>query len=269
MKKGEVYFNWIFILVVGAVFLAFFTGFAIKYKDLQEKKTEIIFLNNLDVALTNLQSSSFTTSTNIEMPLDVSVNCDDKGYSIFINENNDVDYIIASKEKLKDKIYIWYKPYRIPFQATNFYYINDDSPLNIFTNNIELVNSLKGEMPESFNSRLNVFSGNRFVVNGDMNKGTISIDGKNIPYFGREMLYATMLSNNYSCFYNNANREINKAISIYENKARILSKSGCNYNLILSKMNLLRNINSADYSIVEDIEKLNKNLISINCPGLF
>ena len=69
MKKGEVYFNWIFILVVGAVFLAFFTGFAIKYKDLQEKKTEIIFLNNLDVALTNLQSSSFTTSTNIVFEL--------------------------------------------------------------------------------------------------------------------------------------------------------------------------------------------------------
>lgn len=269
MKKGEVYFNWIFILIVGAVFLAFFMGFAIKYKDLQEKKTEIIFLNNLDIALTNLQSSSFTTSTNIELPLDVNINCNNKGYNIFINENNDADYIIASKEKLKNKIYIWYKPYKIPFQATNFYYITDDNPLNIFTNNIELVNSLKNDMPESFSSRLNVFSGNKLIINGDKNKGTMFFEGKNIPYLGKEMLYAAVLSSNYSCFYDSVKKEMNEAISIYENKARVLSKSGCNYNLILSKMNLLRDINSVDYSIVENIEEMNRNLISINCPGLF
>ena len=173
MKKGEMYFNWVFIVIVGAVFLLFFFGFAVKYKDLQEKKSEIIFLNNFDSALTNLQSSTFTTSTSIEIPIDVSVNCDNRGYNIFINEKNDVDYIIASEEKLNDKIHIWYKPYKIPFQATNFYYIIDDS-LNVLTNNVDLVNSLKGEMPENFKSRINVYQGNKLVINGDENKGTIS-----------------------------------------------------------------------------------------------
>ena len=83
MNKGQAYFNWVFIIIIGAVFLAFFTGFAFKYKDMQEKKTEIIILNNLDTALTNLQGSSFTTSTSIELPLDINVNCDDNGFDIF------------------------------------------------------------------------------------------------------------------------------------------------------------------------------------------
>src|SRR3989344_4984333 len=199
MKKGEFYFNWIFIMVAGAVFLAFFTGFAIKYKDLQERKTEITMLNNINTALTNLQSSSFVISTRIDLPLDINIDCSNNGYSIFINE------------------------------ITNFYYLTDDSPINIATNNVNLVNSIKEEMPDDFKSKINVYNGNNFVVNGDLNKGTVTVDEKEVPYFGKEMLYAAVLSSNYSCFYNNIKNEINKAVSIHESKARILTKSGCNY----------------------------------------
>ena len=269
MKKGEMYFNWIFIVVVGAVFLAFFTGFAIKYKDLQERKTEIIFLNNLDSALTNLQGSSFTTSTDIELPLNVNVDCDNKGYIFFIKEKNDIDYLISSKELLKEKIHVWYKPYKIPFRVTNIYYLNDDSPVNVLTNNVELVNSLKEEMPDEFRNKINVYSGNNLIINGDENRGTVFSDGKNVPYLGKEMLYAAIFSSNYSCFYNNMKEEISKAISIHESKARVLARSGCNYNAIISRMNMLRYMGNADYSAVNSIEELNKDLISINCPGLF
>jgi len=269
MKKGEMHFNWIFIMIVGAVFLAFFTGFAIKYKDLQERKTEITMLNNINTALTNLQSSSFVISTRIDLPLDINIDCSNNGYSIFINEKNKADVLIASKKNIKRSMHAWYQPYKIPFKITNFYYLTDDSPINIATNNVNLVNSIKEEMPDDFKSKINVYNGNNFVVNGDLNKGTVTVDEKEVPYFGKEMLYAAVLSSNYSCFYNNIKNEINKAVSIHESKARILTKSGCNYNLILSKINLLSDINDLDYGIVKSIEDLNKNLISINCAGLY
>jgi len=226
-------------------------------------------LNNFDSALTNLQSSTFTTSTSIEIPLDINVRCNNNGYSIFVNENNDIEYIIASKEKLKNKIYVWYQPYNIPFHATNFYYMVDDNPLNIFTNNVNLLNSMKEEMPENFKSKLNVYQGDKIIINGDENKGILSVDGNNIPYLGKEMLYGVMLSGNYSCFYDQAIKEIDRAVLIYENKARVLGRSGCNYNLVLSRMNALRDLNNINPSIIDDIENLNRNLISINCPALF
>jgi len=268
MRKGELYFNWIFVAVIGAVFLAFFAGFAIKYKDLQEKKTEMIFLDNLDSALTNLQSSSFTTITSIELPLNININCGNNGYNIFINEKNNVDYLLASESNLKNKVYVWYQPYNIPFKVTNFYYLIDDK-INIAANNVQLINSMKEEMPEEFKSRINVYQGNNLIINGNENQGNILIDGKNIPYLGKEMLYAAMLSNNYSCFYNNVKKELNKAVSIYENKAQILSRSRCNYGLVLSKINMLRDFSNVNYQIITDIDDLNRNLVSMNCPSLF
>ena len=137
--KGQIYFNWIFVVVIGAVMLTFFVGFAVKYKDLQEKKTEVVFLNNLDNALTNLQSSSFTTSTNIDLPLDININCSSAGYSLFIHQKNDVSYLLASKNKLRNKLYIWYEPYEMPFFVTNFYYLIDDRTNIRINSNFEFI----------------------------------------------------------------------------------------------------------------------------------
>ena len=269
MKKVQLYFNCIFIVVVGDVFLVFFTGFAIKYKDLQEKKTEIIILNNLDTALTNLQGSSFTTSTNIELPVNINVNCDSNGYNILINEKNHINHLLASKNNLKKNLLVWYQPYEIPFKITNFYYMVDDSNINIATNNADLINSIKEEMPEEFKLKINVYPGNNLVVNGDKNMGTVLVEGKSIPYLKKEMLYAAVFSSNYSCFYDDTKKRIGDVVSIYENKARILNRGGCNYNLILSKLNLLRDFDHVNYQVIQDIETLNRNLISMNCPGLF
>ena len=257
--KGQIYFNWIFVIVIGAVMLTFFVGFAIKYKDMQEKKTEVIMLNNLDTALTNLKSSSFTTSTSINLPLDLSVNCDtNKGYNIFINERNWISHLLASKTKLKDKMYIWYQPYEIPFKVTNFYYLIDDSIVKINSN---FYNEIVEDMPETFKNKM-ISDPNGISIIGNINEGTI--DGKS--YLGKEMLYAGIFSENYTCFYENVKNEIGKSILIYQNKARILSRE-CNYGLILSQLNNLQN--SFSYQTVERLTQLNKDLVSRDCPALF
>src|SRR3989344_1014172 len=261
MNKGQAYFNWVFIIIIGAVFLAFFTGFAFKYKDMQEKKTEIIILNNLDTALTNLQGSSFTTSTSIELPLDINVNCDDNGFDIFINEKNDINHILASRSKLKNRMHIWYQPYEIPFKVTNFYYLTDDSKIRI---NSDFYDEIVREAPESFRNKI-VYDANGINIEGNINEGSIN----GVKYLGKEMLFAGIFSDNYQCFYNNFKKKLDETILIYQSKASVLSRSGCSYNLILSKLNMLKNFDDVNYNIADDIGRLNKDLVSSNCPSLF
>jgi hypothetical protein len=261
--KGQAYFNWIFIIVIGAIALSFFVGFAFQYKELQEKKTELIFLNNLDTSFTNLQSSSFSTSTNLKLPLDFSVKCDNSIFSIFINEKHDVDYIIASKNNIKDNLFIWYKPYSNPFFVTNIYYFTDAEGVNVVTSS-QKVKDLVNDMPENFKSKINFDSstGKRIDVVNDK----VIINGVSYDYLGDELIYAAILSDNYPCLVDRFKLKLNEAVITYTTKSNILRRSGCNYNLILSEMNKL---NAFDSSAVDRIENLNRDLISKNCPSLY
>lgn len=255
------YFNWIFVAVAGAIILMFFFGFAVKYKDMQEKKTEIIMLNNLDAALTNLQGSSFTTSTSIDLPLDINVNCDAKGFNIFINQRNEVEHLLASERKLSKKMHVWYQPYKIPFTAANFYYLIDNSNIKINSNFYEDI--IEGA-PEIFKERI-INDPSGIKIEGNINEGSVN----GVKYIKKEMLYAAIFSGNYECFYENFKKELNRSILIYQSKASMLRRSGCSYNLILSKLNMLKDFDNVNHNIVDDIDRLNKDLVSNNCPSLF
>ena len=255
------HFSWIFIVIVGVIILTFFVGFAVKYKDIQEKKTEIVILNNLDTALTNLQGSSFTTSTSIDLLLDINVDCSKGDFSIFINQKNGVNHLLASKNKLKDKMHIWYQPYEIPFKAANFYYLIDDSEIKVNSN---FYDEIAGNMPASFSGRI-VRNSNGINIEGDVNEGTVN----GAKYIGKEMMYAAIFSSNYGCFYEGVKKKIDETLLIYQTKAAILNRGGCNYNIILSKLNMLRDFDNVRYSTVEDIERANRELASSGCPVLF
>jgi len=261
--KGQAYFNWIFVIVIGAIALAFFVGFAFQYKELQEKKTEIIFLNSLDTSFTNLQSSSFSTSTNLKLPLDFSVRCDNSSFSIFVNEKHDVDYIIASKNNIKNNLFIWYKPYANPFFVTNIYYFIDTEGIDIVTSS-QNVRELVDEMPENFKSKINFDSSDGRRV--DVVNDKLIINGVSYDYLGDELIYAAILSDNYPCLADHFKTKLNDAVVTYTIKSNILRRSGCNYNLILSEMNKL---NGFDSSAIDRIENLNRDLINKNCPSLY
>ncbi|MBU2634489.1 MAG: hypothetical protein KJ674_04560, partial [Nanoarchaeota archaeon] len=148
--RAQVQFNWIFVIIVGALILLFFVGFTIKYKDLQEQKQEIILLNNFDDALKSLERSSFTTSTNLNLIKEVKVSCDE---NVFIN-TQETSNLLFSDEKLKNKILIWYQPYELPFFITNFYYLIDDKKYYLVVNNDpelnEFVDDLIDDLPSNF-----------------------------------------------------------------------------------------------------------------------
>ena len=75
--KSQIEFNWIFIIIAGAIILTFFVTFAFKYKSVQEEKLSVDLLINLDKALYNLQASPYATFDIIDIPKDLQITCDD------------------------------------------------------------------------------------------------------------------------------------------------------------------------------------------------
>ena len=261
--KSQIQFNWIFIVVAGAVILLFFTGFAMKYKDLQEKKQEIIFLNNFDKSLTNLQSSGFKTSTSLNLPFDINFDCG----NIRINEEHETSNLFFSPTNLRNKVYIWYYPLKHPFTVTNLYFLVDDFGLEIQTNNQLLVNELIEDMPEIFKDKVSLGSGKIVNIRGDINSGFVIINGQSYPYYNKALLYGALFSDNYACLLNKINSRFNVVIDSYLNKIGIIQRSGCNYGLIYNQLTLLKT--NKDPSLVQNIEDLNQGLASSNCPVVF
>jgi len=63
----EVQFNWLFVLIVGAVILIAFFGFSVKQKNVSRDITSSSLVNSLDVIITSAQSSAGEVS-NVPIP---------------------------------------------------------------------------------------------------------------------------------------------------------------------------------------------------------
>ncbi len=125
-KKGnvEVQFNWIFILIIGAMILVFFGTLIYKQKNISETKTTHEILSKLDVILSET-SSTTKTLKKIDMPdVDITFNYADgtyllggqrqelKGRFLFAPSTFSGDYIVA-----------WTRSWNLGFDIVTFVYL--------------------------------------------------------------------------------------------------------------------------------------------------
>ena len=68
-KKGvvEIQFNWMFVLIAGAIILALFIGIILRQKGISETTTNALILNNLDAVLSGSEVSVGTVNV-VKMP---------------------------------------------------------------------------------------------------------------------------------------------------------------------------------------------------------
>lgn len=263
--------NWVFILVAGAIILVFFTGFAFKYKDLQEQKTAIEILTTLDNTLTSFKSSPYKTFDEINLPIKLEITCNEIKVN---NENFKTNNLLFSQARLKNKMFIYYVPFKAPFKISDFYLISDlnrkfhlvhDSSTQSYI--IELINNLPQELQRKFTySTLQKNEANvKNVQIKSLNNNKISIDNQEI-YLNDDLVYAAIFSDNFNCMQEKINKEINNAVNVYKNKALTLNKPNCNYNAFLT---YLDKIKENDFTYVNSIETLNEDLTNDNCPTLY
>lgn len=158
-KRGqiEITFNWIYIVIAGAVILLFFFGVVVKQKQVSEER-----LSNEVVQIMGSILTGAGTSEKTKNFIDASGLADyvlyfscDAGVSEFgikdqpARIQNNVDPLFAPKEIHSSRIVTWSLPYHLPFKVIDFLFV---IPLNIkyylvgndaeFIN--EFLNSTKG-----------------------------------------------------------------------------------------------------------------------------
>lgn len=279
--KAQSEFNWIFVIMAGAVILTFFVSFGLKYKSLQDEKLSIELLINLDNSLTNLQASPFNVFDVINVPKDVEITCNK---FIIGQRNYDNEKIIFSPKNLKGKTYIWYKPFNFPFKVDNFYYIInslDKFYLVYDAESKDFADLLIEGMPEKFKENAilvrNKQPNGKNIFLYDSATKDIKIIKKNdkisITYNDKfyddvniGLAYGAIFGNDFECNYAKSISSVEKISKIYQNKLVLLQDSNCNYagfSKYLSNLNDLKNSDSIS------IENLNNALAGQNCPTLY
>lgn len=157
-KRGqiELTFNWIYIVIAGAVILLFFFGLVVKQKQVSEERLSSEVVQIMDSILTGAGASEKTKNF-----IDASGLADytlyfscDAGISEFgikdrpARTQDNVDPLFAPREIHSSRIVTWSLPYNLPFKVIDFlfviplnmkYYLvgNDAGFINEFLNSTE------------------------------------------------------------------------------------------------------------------------------------
>ena len=125
MRKAiiEVQFNWIFILIVGAIILAFFVGIVVKQKEISIKKTGVQLAFDLETITTGAEVSKGTSQT-IDIPnLGITFSSRDciRKYTIGGGSKLYREKVIFAPTRIEgSRLLAWTLSWDMPFRITNF-----------------------------------------------------------------------------------------------------------------------------------------------------
>jgi len=154
-KRGvlELHFNWIFVLIAGAVIFAFFIAVVNKQREFSEIKSSGTIITNLDSILTGAQVSTKTVNI-IDMPkVDIGFECN--RYFIGSVPKQIKSNVVFAPGLLKGKRMItWTLDWNVPYRVTNFLYITDPQLRYVIVYDVateDVANKLYDELPKEIN----------------------------------------------------------------------------------------------------------------------
>ena len=126
-KKGDIspVFKYIFVMIVGAMFLFFFVNFAFKYIGTQEKKESLISISGFDDTLSILGTSDNAKNA-YNFGQEVSYILGD-GKIGTQGSSKTTSKIVFSPNTLKGrKIVIWTRKWTMPYAIDSFFYMTNE-----------------------------------------------------------------------------------------------------------------------------------------------
>lgn len=131
----EVQFNWIFILIAGAVILLFFGGIVYKQKASSDQQLSVTVLNNLNTIFTATSVSSDTSDV-IDVPSKQEITFDCDGYMVSGSKKLYGNKITFSPKTLKgSQIITLTSSWNVPFLVSNFLFLTTPDVRYIFVHN--------------------------------------------------------------------------------------------------------------------------------------
>ncbi len=163
MSRGqfELQFNWVFILIAGAVILAFFFSIIIKQQNLSEQRLAITLVNELD-SITTSASVAKGAAQQLDLPkAGIDFACTDDCACAMSVGKVTRDYkdklIFAPKRIEGDSVLFWTLDWKVPFRAVNFlfstnerikyFFVEDDSQ-----ESQQLLAKVKALIPKTVNA---------------------------------------------------------------------------------------------------------------------
>ncbi len=157
----EVQFNWVFVLIAGAVILAFFFSIVLKQRAISEQRLELTLAGELD-AITTSASVAKGAAQRISLPkAGLDFTCSDECSCTFSVGSVTKDYrdklIFAPSHIEGDTVVFWSLDWQIPFRATNLLFVTNDRIKYFFVHDDsaeseQLVGKVKALLPEQANS---------------------------------------------------------------------------------------------------------------------
>lgn len=157
----EVQFNWVFILIAGAVILAFFFSIVLKQRTISEERLSLTLANELD-AITTGASIAKGAAQRLPLPkAGIDFQCSDDCACAFtigrVSKDNRDKLIFAPKHIEGEDIVFWTLDWTVPYRATNFLFITNDRVKYFFVNDDsaesqQLVAKVKALLPEQVNA---------------------------------------------------------------------------------------------------------------------
>lgn len=137
-KKAQitVQFNWIFILVAGAVILGFFTMMAVRQKSSATVAINARVKENLASIFEGARLGSGTSSLIRTSDIEINFICEDSGYSVYevsgLTTQISSDVTFAPMELKGQNLVTWSYNWNLPYSIMNFLFISSTQSRYIF-----------------------------------------------------------------------------------------------------------------------------------------
>ena len=169
-KKGQgVQFNWIYVVVAGAIILGFFSWFIVRYIDLQNTKLDAKVARNIDSNFLAIKGASqFKPVLDLGENFDFDFGCDsltvNSKYTQKIN-----DKIIFSNKEITNtrKINVWTYGFETGFFVDNFIYVIDPRQKYhlVYGANKDFAQGIYDKMPQTLLGQVTISDYNGAVLN--------------------------------------------------------------------------------------------------------
>jgi len=153
MDKGaiEIQFNWIFVIIAGAIILLFFIGIINKQKQVSDLQISAIISGDLDAIFTGAKISTGTVNI-IDIPRGV-VEFECNKYRVGGVSKDIVDKIVFTPDLIKgNKMITWALRWDVPYKATNFLFLTSPQVRYVIINESSFAKDMLDMLPdEEFN----------------------------------------------------------------------------------------------------------------------
>lgn len=155
-KRGqfEIQFNWIFVLVAGAIILLFFSVIMMKQKSVSEQTTDIFVSRNIKAILSGAEVSAGTLNF-VDLPkIEIEFEC--SGYRVGSGKREDIEIMnVFTPSRIKsNKMVTWTLDWSVPYRVTNFLYLTSPNIRYILVGDNELAHNINKSMPKELNKEL-------------------------------------------------------------------------------------------------------------------